>query len=319
MRSSKKESDVSMALKQRLDNMIKAAVHMGADKGRQHITQQAGLLFDEQHGSIEAATAQRDEIKRLQEEAVEELKQSRKKFNDLPSYIPALRDDAPSNMFDFTAWRAQDLIQLVLFGGFMLLCMGLSVVNAQASIAASEILVFIEAPWKAWVIALLAPAISVSLKMTPLMFSSLHWQDKCKKALYGLTALVSFIWIWQFAETFNGLGAPPSLSDMLNEQSGGDYFVLVQLLAEVLIASSLFIALQNLLDSYNPSTLTLNPSRLIASEQLRMDKSASEKAFKAYLETDSELVALSAARQAFINEQLSAFAIAQARHQALFS
>ena len=319
---SKNKDDVKAASQQsRLDSMIKAAVQLGADKGQKCITEQAGLIFDEQHGSIEAIKAERDEAKRLYEEAICDSKVSRKTVNDLPAYVPVMQahDNSAASMFDFASWRGQDLIQLVLFGTLTLLCMALSVVNVQVNIMASQELVFIESPWKSWVIAMLAPAAATSIKMLPHIFASVSWQDKCKKVIYGLTALMSFIWIVQFSQTFDGIGAQPSLSDLLNEQGSSDYFVLVQLLAEVMIAATLFIAVQNLLDAYNPSTLKANPSRLIASEQLRIDKSACDKAFKTYQDADNKLVAHKAARQAFINEQLSAFAIALARHQALFN
>lgn len=317
MATQQHEAERDARMRERLAMMVKAAVHLGDAEGRQHVTVQAGLIYDAQHVALSAVQAAQSDAKQHYSAASESMHRAQARLDELAAFVAV--HDAESSAMNFTQWRAQDVIQLMLFGGFMLLCMGLSVVNVQVNIMASQEVIFIESPWKAWVIALLAPAASTAIKMSPKMVEKLPWQERCKHVIYGVTAVVALLWVWQFSQTFDGLGGAVDIAAMLDTQSGGAHFVFVQLLCEVLISASLFLAVQSLLDSYAPERIKPNPARAIAEEQCRLCKSAHDKALKAYQESENQLCTHEAARGAFINEQLAAFGVAMARHHALFN
>ena len=67
-------------------------------------------------------------------------------------------------------WRMIDKIQAFLLAVLIPTMMVISVVNLQSLIENSYQPVFINAPWKAWAISLLAPCASICLDMLPKAF-----------------------------------------------------------------------------------------------------------------------------------------------------
>lgn len=214
-------------------------------------------------------------------------------------------------------WALDDIAKLIFILPALLMTLCISFANVLANLKASGEIVFIDQPILAVFIALLAPAGSISMKFIGDIFIS----DSAKKCyaswLYLLTAIVFVLWIVAFSQQFHGVSSGVDLDALINGDSGkGSQLVLLQLLAEVLVAASLALAAQTILAKYYAPNRKKNPV-YIALEQRRDEHLSSHTKLRDERnDTHARLVELRAARTAFINEYLAGYAASLARHQA---
>lgn len=67
------------------EEMLKAAAVMPESQGLSHVTEQAGLIFDQQNGALSVAEQELSEAQRERdelEEELEELRRERRKYDD---------------------------------------------------------------------------------------------------------------------------------------------------------------------------------------------------------------------------------------------
>jgi len=219
-------------------------------------------------------------------------------------------------------WRTIDKIFVCLLVISIPTMMVISAINLQSLIENSYQPVFINAPWKAWAISLLAPCASICLKMLPKAFVLDQTKLLFKKIIYLITACVIVAWIFLFSMTFDGFSTP-NIEDFAKidvfETGIQDtrLYSFIQLMAEILISACLFMELESLFARYQPVKKEPNPQWQTLDEKIRHRKIERMDAVK-HLEQETERhTQLVNARQSFINHWLDKFTFAKAHHAAI--
>lgn len=305
-------------LKERMGKAIRAAVQLGKDAGTARIEQQAGLFRDEVFGALESLWIELEAAKKHYAELSQKLSAAHTLDSETPSFIEgkAMESADGSPMPGLFSFLPIDQLKAIMFGILTLISMVLSLTNAQTAMMSAYIPALMEAPYKAWIIAAICPSISASLKLIPDIATRPLHKEMCKKGIYLLTGLCGLVWIYMFSVQFDGF----SSGDDWSTPSGSVFglsFTFFQLATEILCGACMFLALQGVLDKYQPTVSVPNTAKGLTTEHMRQTQLACDKALKAYQDIQDRYTASEAARQSFINEQVDAFLIALARHNDL--
>ncbi len=219
-------------------------------------------------------------------------------------------------------WRTIDKISVFLLAVLIPTMMVISTINLQSLIENSYQPVFINAPWKAWAISLLAPCASICLDMLPKAFVLDQTKLLFKKIMHLLTAFVIVLWILLFSMTFDGfstlsIGDLASIDAVETGTQDTRLYSFIQLMAEILILACLFMGLESLFAHYQPVKKEPNPQWQTLDEKIRHRKIERKDVAK-HLEQETERhTQLVNARQSFINHWLDKLTIAKAHHAAI--
>ncbi|TDF37164.1 hypothetical protein EYS14_13470 [Alteromonadaceae bacterium M269] len=193
--------------------------------------------------------------------------------------------------------------------------MGISTVNVQANLEATYEPVFIEAPYKAWLLALLVPIGSLSIKFLPSSFERESSKRAYIKGLYISTALSLLIWSVAFALMFNGIGTSEDAEAASDAMA--NFYMWIHAFAEMLATASLYMKLSQTLETYFPQTQYRNPAYAPQKANVDSAKAAEDAAFEKHLAVMRRYHMHKNQRQAFIHEQEQAFNKDLMRHNDL--
>lgn len=319
-----KEKSKFSSLIKRMKDVIKAAVFMGEEKGEAFVRSHAEQVFIQAHGSGKSQELESEEAKRKTEDALKKSKAAEKVLQDTPQSVLNVTEDGEGGYTrkSIWKWRPQDIWLAVMLFIWVLVMMATSITNVQINIMAGAPTVFMNAEWKSWLIAMLAGAGALLFKMLPMVFARASHQELAKRTLIAITIIMTIVWIWAFSERFQGMGAKPNLTALLiNTEVSAfkDAFVFIQILTELLISACLFTWLQTIWDRYLPYTLNPNPAHPLVLEHSEQADICYEKIFARKKKSEDEWSVYQSDKQAFINEQVAAFAMAVARNQSLYS
>ena len=119
--------------------------------------------------------------------------------------------------------------------------LGISATNLNAILMSTGEPVFLDGgEYKAWLIASLAPIASISIKLIPMGFDIPQHRRLFQKALYWLTAMAIFLWVYLVADTFQGMGQDIDIGMLLDDSedtSTSQLYVWTQLLVEILMVT----------------------------------------------------------------------------------
>jgi hypothetical protein len=206
----------------------------------------------------------------------------------------------------------QDIIlSLFLFCAAMVMLV-VSAVNLNAILISSGELVFLESPWKAWMISVLAPLSSICIKLVPLGFEFPQTKKLFLKFLYSLTALAIILWMVLIAQTFQGMGGDLDVDALLESGQNSQLYVFTQLCVEILVAASLFSGWQSLLDNYHPAAPSTDSIAL--DKRIATSETVLEAAQKRLGEATQNLEAIKTGRQLFINKQIEKLSLLKAKN-----
>lgn len=305
-------------LKERMAQAIRAAAQLGKNEGRARVEQQAGLFRDETFGALASLRVELEAAEQHYQELSHKLSAAHVLDSDTPPFVEgkAMESADGAPLPSWFSFLPIDQLKAVMFGLLTLSCMVLSLVNTQVTLMSSFIPALMENPWKAWLIAGIAPAITTSIKLLPAVVSRPLHKELCKKGIYLLTGICGLIWVYMFSVQFDGFS---SGNDWSSEGGSvfGLSFTFFQLATEILCGASMFTAFQAVLDKYQPTVPVPNAAKGLSTEHTRQTQLACDKALKAYQDIQDRYTAHEAARQSFINEQVDAFLIALARHNDL--
>ncbi len=263
--------------------------------------------------------AELEQLQTLKKETDEQLKTSSKTLTDLenaklktPRYIKVREltkspsDNVSTKSNGFWGWELSDQ----LTGGFLFisLCivMVMSGANIYSNLMASGEVVFIEQPWLAICIAALAPCASASFKMMSSFFEYQSTKKKYALCVHALTLLITLAWTVSFALNFTGVGGGLDLDAMLDGDGGkGAALVWLQLVCEILVAASLFLALGEIAIKYSPFILTENPDHSNISKSLKSHKDDHDKLCEKSAELGKDIARLEAGKEIFINDHIA--------------
>lgn len=201
----------------------------------------------------------------------------------------------------------------LLIGLFTTLALVLAItgsLGAYANLIGSGAPVFIEKPFIAALLAAMVGSATVALKGIGLVLETARARKRYRQTIFAATALVLFAWTGVFAARFHGL-SPGSLDlDAALSPAGGwldGAFVWLQLAAEILAGASLWLAADALAARYARRRLVLC-REWEELEDARVANASAQRALVSEIaDRAGRIVALNAARQAFIGEAAAEF------------
>lgn len=286
------------------------------------VEEQAGLIFDM------ATAGELGQIENDIDDAQEPFNQSKlaiaEQQKQLTVTTPTIKAAAYLNTTrptqDSAARMSLGQIKDILVGatGILLGCavVGMGASNVYAIIMASGTPAFLDNPKLAIMLSGLLPIGSVALKF----FSNYLPSDRAKKrytmTMYGLSAISLIAWVVLFGMTFQSAGSGidwDSFGAASNSGMKGEFFTVVQLLAELFVGATLFIVAGDIFSMYSPTTLLANPAYEERKQNLESMRTAHNKIADNFKQKQARFEVLRAARKAYINTQLAAYMRLSAR------
>ncbi|GJL75957.1 hypothetical protein [Nitrosomonas sp.] len=211
-------------------------------------------------------------------------------------------------------WRRKDQ---VLFC-FLLICLivaaALGMGNVYANLVASGNAVFIEKPWLALMISALMPIASTSIKFVTNFMTYDSSRRLYAKCIYAATGIAFLFWCTLFGVIHTGVAGTIDWESFGEGKDYGSLFIWSQLLVEMLAASALFLALEDIYMRYSPDMYVENPEYLEIEKALKEQRAAHEALREKRGKLHGRLVELEAQRDAFINERIVEYISLRARH-----
>ncbi|MEO0423893.1 MAG: hypothetical protein AAF184_16255 [Pseudomonadota bacterium] len=318
-----------------IEEMIRAlAHHTDADAAAALIREQAGHLYDAEHGrqhaqleleveAVEGRYQQSDSrLRALDAKCANTTRDMRTSARHLPSADSVARGEKnegeggappPDLAIPYTRWALRDQISFIMISIGLVLALGMGGANVYANLMASGQPVFIEQPILAVFLSGLLPAGSTALKFISGFFEYSRTKKRYALIVYILTAIVLLAWCIAFSLNFTGVAGGFDWDTVGKSDGKGPVLVGLQLSAELLVAAALFLAAEDISLRYAPHSFVASPEYLNASRAL----AAHEKTHKVLADRRSALVgqlrALDAAREAVINQHLTAYIALRSR------
>ena len=225
--------------------------------GERLVRQQAGHVYDAEEG--EALSREAHEIVQ-QEQACEVIAKEQSDVTALRQNTPqwqrasskhGTRDDEASDEVSFREWAMLDqgtFVTCLVLCATMLMA---GAANIQGNLVASGLPLFTLNPWFAWLFAMLAPAAALAIHSFGEAFQTSRGRILFRMVIFSLTGITVLGWSWLFADLFHGTGG----LDLSFEESGlkDTLFVWLQVTAEILVGSSLFLIAEHIASKYSPN------------------------------------------------------------------
>ncbi len=233
-------------------------------------------------------------------------------------YIKSGEAHSGSNkdVIKFKDWRRKDQILLCLTLFFLFVAVALGMGNVYANLMSSGNAVFLEDPWLAVMLSALLPIASVSIKFLTNFFEYDRSRRRYAICIYVLTLVALLIWSVLFSLNFTGISSEIDWNSFEESNDTGSALVWSQLLVEMLAASALFLAAEDIYMRYSPDTYIENLEYIEVDKALKEHLVTHEALRELRGKLHGRLVELEAERQAFINDRIVKYISIRARHVA---
>lgn len=211
-------------------------------------------------------------------------------------------------------WRRKDQVLLSLLIFCLIIAAGLGMGNVYANLVASGNAVFIENPWIALMISALMPIASVSVKFVTNFLIYDSSRRLYAKLIYVATGIAFLFWGGLFGLTHSGVASGINWDSLGEATDFGFAFVFSQLMVELLAASALFLAAEDIYMRYSPDVYVDNLEYLELEKALKEQRAEHEALREKRGQLHGRLIELEAQREAFINEKVVEFISLRARH-----
>lgn len=278
----------------------------------------AALKFDAQHPELHQVTLLQPELDKRFENSDKQMEELERSVREIPREIKsnAVHAGGDKGKIGFWRWSLMDKMSSILLLPAGLACLVMSSVNVYSNLMSSGDPIYIKNRLIPLFISLLAPSCSIAIKFIGNIFEHNHRSKKRFTNFMFLSSGIAFIaWIALFSAAYSG---PVSGVDWeaLTEASKGDlgsWLAFTQLLTEILIGGSLFLALQDICLKYSPDYYIDNPAYLAAVKARDAHLVIHNALRDIRNENHTRLTVLKAERQAYINEKLVELINQQAR------
>ncbi|WP_133471328.1 hypothetical protein [Paraglaciecola marina] len=189
--------------------------------------------------------------------------------------------------------------------------------NLESNLMATYEPVFLDAPYKADLLALLAPISAMAFKAILEFFKTKQGKYRFKITLGFTSAVTALLWLISWAYVFNGIGTGEEAAPA--SDAAAKFYMFIHTLTEILATSVLYIALFDLLEEKFPKPKFLNPHyrvQLAKVNTLKEEVAALEERYKLAVAAEAHH---KNSREAFIKEQEAAFALEVMRHETFFN
>lgn len=288
--------------------------HPDANDGASIVEQHAGLTFDRDHPELHSLRIEVAELKGRFERSTVVLLHLEAKRNGTKRVRKLVSDQSFENgKRAFRTWLRLDQVQFALFHVASIGCLTMGTATVFANLMASGQPVFIERPWLAMCLSALPSCGSIALKAVLPLFESARAKHFYKCVIFGLTGLALLTWTFTFAANFTGITPDIDSENVLTTSAAGASLVFSQLIAELLIAGSLFLAADEIASKYTHYDYAQDGEFFQSDSAVNAHLVDHDLLKAPYLLKTGQLDALLAARQVFIDEQMAAYRALQAR------
>ncbi|MES2662122.1 MAG: hypothetical protein V4629_02345 [Pseudomonadota bacterium] len=300
--------------KVRQSSNIQNAEHM--------IPEQAGAIYDGYYGDQTTLSMELKQLDaRCEESAVTlaelSLRKRSTKRHVKSAYVSTGSNDNNKNPIRFNNWNKRDQAYFILTAIFLLISMVMGTANVYSNLVESGITIFIEKPHLALCLSLLVPAASCSLKFVSNFIDFYKNQRKYGLCIYILTGITLLVWTVFFSLNFNGVSSSFNAEEMEGFQWKGSCFVWIQLLSEILVSASLFLALEDIFNKYSPDYYCDNLEYVELDAAWKIHCAEHKALTEECAEKRQHLNQFIANRQAFINSQVAEYNSQRAKFSAV--
>lgn len=241
--------------------------------------------------------------------------QEKKKLTSQYIKSGALMSGSDKEVIRWGDWRVKDRILLCVLIFFLIISCAMGMGNVYANLVASNP-VFIESPWLAVMISSLLPIASVSIKFVTNFMAFDRSRKRYALFIYIATGIAFLCWAVLFGLNNTGVASTVNWDSFGETTNLGSAFVWAQLMVEVLAASALFLAAEDIYMRYSPDVYLENPE-YVEIEKLLKDHLAVHEGMREQRGTlHGQLVKLTADRNAFVNERIVEYISLRASHVA---
>ncbi|GLK50507.1 hypothetical protein [Maricaulis virginensis] len=215
------------------------------------------------------------------------------------------RDKDDGAEVPFRDWSFLD--QSIFAGALGLSCvmLGAGAANIQGNLVGSGLPMFTANPLFAWLFAMLAPAAALAIHCFGHAFLTWRLRNYYRIGIYGLTLVSVTAWSWLFADLFHGTGG----LDLDFEGSGlkDTMFVWLQIIAEIMVGSSLFLIAEHVASKYSPDRFVQNLEHIELRERRTVLGKERETAFERLSKAKGAYTALMGRREATVNADIAEY------------
>lgn len=281
------------------------------EEGKALVIKNAQDRFNAKYGDdLESRTVEYDAAQSEADRIDKEYRQVCRDAAGTPEWERAARKSGKRTEDDdaevpFKDWSFLDQ---ALFVGTLLLStvmLGAGAANIQANLVGSGLPIFTLNPVFAWLFAVLAPAAALAIHCFGHAFRTWRLRNYYRMAIYALTLITVIAWSWLFADLFHGTGG----LDLDFEGSGlaDTLFVWLQIVAEIMVGSSLFLIAEHIAGKYSPNWWVRNTEYVELRERQTALAKERGAAFEHLSRTKGAYTALIGRREASINADIAEY------------
>ncbi len=267
----------------------------------------AGVVFETQHG---------EEIARLEQEIIElnvrygvssdTLASLEKKKHGTPSSKKSAPERSGTDKIQvkLSDWRGRDLIGASLALLMCFAAMGLGWSNVYANLLSGNP-TFIERPWLAASLAMILPIGSTGLKFVTNFITVDDWRRRYCLFIYLLLITLLIAWGVLFGLTYDGVAGGFDWSALGETNVSAKALVYIQLLCEMVGATALYLAFEEISARYSPDSWIHNSEYYVINCEYEAHLKAHEKLRDHRGAVHGRLATLRALREQKINEAVA--------------
>lgn len=303
-----------LAVNTSLDTFSRNMLHHSDESAAsESVSLHAGDIFDQKKEGRELILKQ-DELVELDiqvSEVNERIEQQRDKLNNTKRTIKTSTDKAQAKPFKY--WQRYDQICFSAIIGLAPVILVSGAANVYANLLSSGEPIFLQQPMLAVALSLIAPAGSLALKFITNVF---EYQSTKKRYALGIAVLMWLVfiaWTIAFSMNFTGIAGGMNMDDMMDtDNTAGIVMVWLQLIAEILIGTSLVLSAEDIYLKYYPPLEMDNPDYTNGKRALKEEQQHRKTLRDSRAKTFADITQLTAARNAFVDSELAQFKAARA-------
>lgn len=175
----------------------------------------------------------------------------------------------------FLKWRRADQIGITFLLTSLCCALITGAANIFVALLSTGQAIFIEKPWIAVLMSMLAPTGAMAIKYSKNIFYLPQSKNRFVFCIYTLSALSLLAWSIEFSIQFSGVSNTAiDWQSLGNESEGGkgNRLVFLQIFAEILVASALALAAEDIYSKYDSDIFVINEAYKIIEDDVEKAK-----------------------------------------------
>ncbi len=285
--------------------------HPKLKEARKRVEFHADQEFDRAYTQeIHAVTLHCEELDKRIARLAEELREKEGQERQTKSHLKVaeIRGGARPQDIPYWDWTLKDRIVFLLTVLFMILVLGAGSANVFSAIMMGGHPVFLERPILAVALSFLLPAGSAAIHVLGDLLERDRSRHRYTLTLLGMTVITLFAWAVFFAQNFqiNTSGIDWGALGQEDDPTAS-VFTFVQLLAEMLCGSCLFLGATHIHNRYSGDGIVRNPERDYLAQERKTFQTEYDAVHDRRRELRGRLMQLRAMRQSHVAEQTALF------------